>query len=654
MTQHITSEIYDLDQTVRPQDDFFGYVNNTWLKEHPIPASEVRWGVFNVLRDNAWKHMRELYEELEDKDLQPGSVQQQARDFYYAGMHMDDFSDTHLQLVSSLFAEIDQLRTTHELARVMGRLQSMWLGGPWSTYVNADDTDSTVHTLYFSQSGLTLPNRDYYLEDSKKMKAIRAEYEKQVHRLYPYFPDLAETAESLWEAVYGFEYELAKHSRTSVELRDVKKNYNKMSFEGLKQTYGNIDWDSYATALGWRPNDQISINQPEFMAFVNQQVAKQPLEAWKTYLKWRVVIRCAAKVSSELSQLQFEFFGKVLSGTTKLMPLWKRVVLAADDAMGESVGRLYAKKHFPEASKQQVLGLVEEVRDVYRERIKRLDWMSDKTKAYALKKLSNIKVLIGYPDEWRDFSGLTITRDSYLGNYLAAARFQGQYWLDRLHTPTSREDWFMYPQTVNAYHDPNRLVICFPAAILQAPFFDPNAHAAANLGGIGTVIGHELTHGFDDQGRLYDADGNVRTWQTEKEQKAFKQKAEVIIKQADAFKVLPDLHLKGGLIVGESIADLGGLEIAYEALEKYLDKDDGRTTKEGLSARQLFFVNFARTECSRTREEKLREYALVDPHPPAEFRVNCMMMHVERFYDLFNVNPDDKLYLAPEKRAAIW
>lgn len=654
MTKTAQSNSYNVDQTVRPQDDFYGYVNNSWLAAHPIPESETRWGTFVQLRDEAWHNMRRIYEELQPLEPTVGSVEQQARDFYYTGMHMDDFSEKHMQLVRSLCSEIEAVASGQSLVTVIGTLHARGIGGPWATMVDADNHDSTQHIIRFYQSGITLPDRDYYLEDSEKMRSVRADYKTHVEKVFAYFPELGSSAATVWESVYDFEYNLAKASRSSTDLRDVENNYHRMPLKEVIGAYDSIDWKAYAEALGWQASDQLSIDQPEFMTHVNEQIDTHPLDEWKTYLKWRVVMATYGKISSELAELRFEFFGKTLGGATEIMPLWKRVVLAADDAIGEAVGQLYAERHFPASSKQQVLSIVDSSREAYKKRILRLDWMSEDTKQYALKKLDNIKVLIGYPDQWRDFSGLKIGRESYLANSMAAAAFDKAFWLARLSKSTSREDWFMYPQTVNAYHDPNRLVICFPAAILQPPFFDPGAHIAANMGGIGTVVGHELTHGFDDQGCMFDAEGNVRTWQTAEERETFQQKAKVIIDQADKFEVLPGLTLKGGLIIGESIADLGGIEIAFEALQDQLGDTINETVQDGFTAAQLFFVNYARTECSNIREQKLREYTLTDPHPASVFRVNGMMRHDDDFYRAFAVDEHDDLYLGVDERAKIW
>ena len=648
MTQKLQLETPEFNTNFRPQDDFFNYVNSKWLAANPIPDSETRWGTFNVLRQQSWEAMRSIYESLQDGDFPENSIEQQARDFYYTGMHFDELQKANLKHVEQLFERIDAVKNSDELSTAIGYLQSFDINGPWFTYVDSDHDDSSKHIFHLRQSGLTLPNRDYYLEDSDKMKEIRTAFETYTSNVYLEFPALAKDTSALWTSLYDFENEIAKVSRSSADLRDVEKNYNKTTYADLKATYGNINWDNYAKALGWKADDKITVEQPEFMAFVNEAIASNPLETWKTYLKWRVLMRTMGKLSNRHSDLQFSFFGKVLSGTTEIMPLWKRVVLVADQTIGEGSGRLYAERYFPESSKQQVLSLVEEVRTAYSERIDTLDWMSDKTKQYAHKKLKNMKVLIGYPDTWRDFSKLSISRDSYVANSLAAEAYEVAYWLERLHEPTSRDEWFMTPQTVNAYHDPNRLVICFPAGILQPPFFSPEASKAANMGGIGTVIGHELTHGFDDQGCMYDAEGNVRTWQSKEERDAFLKKAQIIVDQADNFEVLPGLTLRGKLVLGESIADLGGIELALHALKT---KNGGTLGEKEL---QEFFTTYAFTECHQIREEKEREYTLSDPHPTSAFRVNGILQHVDAFYSAFELSEKDSLYRPVDGRAKIW
>lgn len=637
-----------LDPTIRPQDDLYGHVNNKWITANPIPKSESRWGSFIVLRDESWKAMRAIYDDLQTKTPADHSIEQQARDFYYTGMHYDEFETTHLQEIGELLASVDAATDTQSFARVLGTFHAQGVAGLWSLYVDSDHDDGTKHVLHLHQDGLTLPDRDYYLEDSDKMKSIRSAYEAHARRVYTFFPVIATSADAHWDTLRSLETDIAKISRPAADLRDIENNYHKTTYADLKSTYSNINWDAYAVGLGWSPDDKISVDQPEFLEFANKLFTEASLPRLKQYLKWHIVGHYLAAISTSFSELNFEFSGKVLSGTTEMMPQWKRVVLRTEHAIGEAVGKLYAEKHFPESSKQQVLDMVEDLRNAYDERISNLDWLSDEHKAYAKKKLANMKVLIGYPDKWRDFSDLTITRDSYIGNIIASAQFENTYWMRRLHEPTSRDEWFMTPQTVNAYHDPNRLVICFPAAILQAPFFSPDASLAANMGGIGMVIGHELTHGFDDQGCQFDAEGNVRTWQSQDERDAFDKKAQIIVDQADHFEVLPGLTLRGRLVLGESIADLGGLEIALHGLKNHLGDD---FTKEHATT---FFTSYTFTECTSVREEKTREFARVDPHPASEFRVNGIIQHIDDFYTAFDVKEGDQLYRKPEDRAKIW
>lgn len=637
-----------LDTNVRPQDDFFQFVNKSWLDAHPIPDSETRWGTFNVLRENSWNSMKAIYEELQSSDVEVGSIQQIAKDFYYTGTHYDEFEANHISIITDYLNQIDTVKDSASLSRMIGQLHAMDIDCFWQTYVDSDHDDSTKHILYFGQSGLTLPDRDYYLEDSEKMAAIRTKFQEYGVSIYQHFNGIGKTSDDFWSDVMRLETDLAQISRPASDLRDVEKNYNKTTYSALISDYANIDWPEYAKALGWTADDKISVRQPEFMAHVDALFTADQLPTLKQYLKWKVLTQCLSKISSRFSRIHFDFHGRVLSGTTEMMPLWKRVVLAAEYTIGDGTGQLYAEKHFPESSKEQVLNLVNDVRSAFDIRIDSLDWMSSETKKYAKQKLANMKVLIGYPDQWRDFSNLQMARDSYLGNILSAQKHEVAYWMGRLHEPISRDDWYMTPQTVNAYHDPNRLVICFPAGILQAPFFDPNASYASNMGGIGTVIGHELTHGFDDQGCQFDAEGNVRTWQSDTERAAFDKKAQLIVDQADAFEVLPELFLKGKLVLGESIADLGGIEIALHSLKN-------RTSAAEMNAAvSEFFINYAFTECSNVRPEKTREYTMTDPHPASEFRVNGILQHVDDFYASFDVKDRDPLYTPPSDRARIW
>lgn len=645
MTKHIAQP--KLDNTVRPQDDFYGHVNNIWIKDNPIPDSESRWGIFNVLREDAWSKVRDIYEGLQDMDAKDVTAQQ-AKDFYYTGINFDTFAAKHMDITKDYLAKIDAVADSSSLSLLIGQLHRIGLDIPWQIYIDTDDLDSSKYILRLYQSGLSLPDRDYYLSDSTDMQKARKQYEHLLAQTRGMFEGLAPSSEVFVKTIIDFETAIAKKQRTNSELRDVEGNYNPITYDDLKKQYSNIDWDSFAKGLQWTNTANITLDQPEFMTFVNQQFTDNNIDQWKMYLKWHLVKKFLPVISSETAELHFQFFGKVITGAKENMPLWKRVVLRGEYLMGENLGKMYAQKHFPEASKQQVSAMVDDVSKAFARRIKELDWMSQKTKNYALKKLSNMKVLVGYPDAWRDFSNMKVARDSYLDNILCMEAYNTDYTLAKLGQHNSRDEWHMSPQTVNAYHDPNRLVICFPAAILQAPFFDPNASHAKNLGGIGAVIGHELTHGFDDQGSQFDADGNVRQWQTLIERKKFDKKAQIIKDQANKFEVVPGVYLNGDLVIGESIADLGGIEMAIDALREKLGKG---ITDQGI---QEFFINHAVAGVGHDREQKAREFALIDPHPADKFRVNAMVQHVDAFYDAFSLIPYDKLFRLEKERAKIW
>lgn len=643
-----------LDKSIRPQDDFFNYVNKKWVDANPIPDSETRWGTFNVLRDEAWENMHKIYQDLQDKDFEVSSIEQQSRDFFYTGMNFDSYEAEHLKIVNDYLSKVDAVKSPEELVRLIAELHKIGMNDPWLVYVDADEKDSSRHILRFRQSGLTLPNRDYYLEDDAKMIKIREEYKNHGSVVFEMFHSLHSSKEEFWSDVWEKELSLAKISRSKIALRDTEANYNITDFEDFDKKHQNLHLKIYINTLGLESVSHISVDQPEFFEYMNEQFAPENVDYWKSYLKWQIIMSFYGYISNSYALKRFEFFGKVLNGTKEMMPLWKRVVLTLDEAIGEGSGRLYSEKHFPESSKKEVLNLVESVRDAYEERINNLDWMSDETKNYAIKKLKNIKVLIGYPDKWRDYTKLKIGRNSYLENIIESEKFDTEYVLNKLKEPVSRDEWFMNPQTVNAYHDPNRLVICFPAAILQKPFFSPDAHIAENMGGIGSVIAHEFTHGFDDQGCQFDAEGNLRTWQTDAEREAFSKKAEIIIRQADSHEVIPGVHLKGKLVIGESIADLGGIEISYHALIREIGSDKNIEVAPGISSEKAFFLAYAQTECGHVRDEKAREFALTDPHPDSVFRVNGIVQHSDDWHEVFKVEEKDQLYRSPELRAKIW
>lgn len=639
--------MYPLDTTFEPQNDLFSHVNNSWLQANPVPATESSWGTFYELRDQSTlavhKIMNDLQETL-DEDL--NHDQRLLKTFFKTGLDYDNFSSHHIKSVQDMYNTIDAISSHKELAYYLGRMHRQDQNAFWSVYVDHDDKNSQLQVLRLHQSGISLPNRDYYLDRSKHMKQVRTSYHTFFGELSSHLQDIAPGS---WDDIYEIEHSLARSSWSNVKLRDIEKNYNRFTLAALEKKF-NFDWSAYYKGLGWQtPSDNIVVGQPSFMRHAVVLIQTTPLDALKAYLKWRSLLLVASWIDKRSADITFRFYGTTLSGVNEMKPVWKRLIQLSDSlVIGESVGREYAKRHFPESSKRAVLSIVEDIRSAYLKRIDDLLWMSAKTKDIARRKLKVMKVLIGYPSVWKDFSKVDFTKNNHVENILIARRFWSDLELTKVGKPPLEEQWEMNAHTVNAYHHPNRLEIVFPAAILQPPFYDPLADYASNLGGIGAVIGHEFTHGFDDQGADFDEFGNTNRWQSEKERNAFDTLAQHIVDQANRYETVPGVFLQGKLILGEAIADIGGLELAIEALR-------ARTTEKEFSEQvtHLFYA-FARCECGHATRERLIELAKIDPHPPSAFRVNAVVGHVNAFYDTFGVKPTHSLYLERDKRSQIW
>lgn len=637
------------DTTTRPQDDYFGYVNNTWLAANRIPASESSWGTFYVLRDQSWTALQAIIDELTAADPHTLSHDQQLlKTFFTAAMSYDSHADANVTVLRSELEAISALHTADDLPAYLGWAHRRNLNHFWEVFVDMDDKDSRVQVLRFAQGGLRLPNRDYYLDTSQRMQDIRTAYADHFAKVRAVLP---QDAPATWQPIIDLETRLAEHSWTDVELRDAEKNYHHYTVAELKATFGAFDWDAYFAALSWQnPSDHLVVGQPSFFTAAIDAMAALPFDDVRAYLAWQVISGALTRLNESCSEVFFDFYGKTLSGTTEQKPLWKRSILQADQLIiGEALGREYAARHFPESSKQAVANMVEDIRAAYHTRISNLTWMSDSSKTTAHTKLDNIKVFVGYPSVWQDLSALAFDETSHFANVMKARELDTDKELAKVGQPPAAEDWGMNAHTVNAYNHPNRLEIVFPAAILQPPFFDPTASYATNLGGIGSVIGHELTHSFDDEGSRFDEHGNIKPWLSPEEQASFKALAQHIVDQANAYEVLPGTHLQGELILGEAIADVGGVELAVEALKARATDDT--ELAQGL---QDIFIGLAHVERGKVTDERAIELAKTDPHPPSRFRVNCVLAHVDDFYSAYNVTPHDALYAAPDKRAHIW
>lgn len=636
------------DETLRPQDNFFGYVNNNWLKNNPIPPNESTWGTFYELRDESAEAIRSIIDELSNTPESNLSYDQKLlKKFFSTAFNYSNYEDNHLKTLSDELELIRGIKDKSQLASYIGHAHKNDFSSFWQDYVSLDDKNSAVQVLRIHQAGLCLPNRDYYLDDSDRMKHVREKYKTFFYATQKLIP---KHSPKVWDTIYDIEFRLAKASWTDIELRDVEKNYTRFTIKQLKARFPRFDWLEYFKGLGWeKPNDNVVVDQPSFIDAVLDIITEYTLDNIKEYLSWHLVNGLLSWVNEASAKVYFEFHGKVISGKQENNPTWKRAVLLADRLIiGEVLGREYASRHFPESSKKAVIELVEDIRAAYHRRIDKVTWMKDSTRKRAHRKLDNIRILIGYPSIWRDLSQLRFSSRNHLKNILATHSFASDLELKKIGHKPSREDWHMNAHTVNAYHDPNQLVICFPAAILQPPFYDSEASYASNIGGIGAVIGHEFTHGFDDQGAQFDEQGNAVQWQTDAERKTFANIANNMVELADSYEVLPGIFLRGKLILGEALADIGGLELAVEALKTKINP-------KGLNnALREMFVSAAISERGAEREEHLIRQVKTDPHPPSRFRVNQVVSQINDFYDTYDVKSSDELYIPIEKRARIW
>ncbi len=639
--------MYQLDKNIRPQDDFFKYVNNHWLINNPIPNDESSWGTFYQLRRDTLIKLNQIIKDI--YKTEPAELTDNLnllKRFISSARAYSSFKQNHLESIYIEVQKIEAINNQADLAKYLGYAHKIDIKSFWSCYVDIDDKDATNQVIRLCQNGLTLPNRDYYLEDNKTNQNVLKQY-----RIY-----FEESLKSLinirpikWDNVIRLEKDLAKLSLPQEDLRNVDKCYNRFSLNDLNNKLPNFDWLNYFYEQGWQqPNDNIVIDQPNFVKDCLNIFQNYDLNEIKDYLIWRLIDELFNLIDADSSNLAFNFHGKAISGRTKQPPLWKRIInLISDCDLGEVLGQEFTKKYFPETAKQQVLTIVEDIRDSYHKRIDEVSWMEVSTKKIAHQKLDKIRVFIGYPDKWRQFDKLKFCDNNLIANYLSAKTFQNDYLIAKIGQKPDPNEWYMDAHAVNAYNAPNQLVICFPAGILQPPFFDQSADYATNLGGIGTVIGHELTHSFDDMGCDFDQNGNFKPWQKKEERKSFNKLAQPLVDQADHYEVLPGLTLNGKLVLGEIIADIGGLELAIESLKNKFQKN---YIKEA----DKLFINFAICECGAERKKLIYKIAKTDEHPTSQFRVNASLMHINDFYLTYKLEPGDKLFLPKNKRIKIW
>lgn len=647
-----------MDSTVRFQDDFFLAVNSNWIKQTDIPADQGRWGSFNELREfNNEAVLKVLERAMNSDNLPAGSDQAKGVGFYQIGMDSLLAEKRGAEPLRRWFEKIEQVKDAQSLQAYLAEQQQYGGGTFFSLGVNTDLKDSERMALYVSQSGLGLPDRDYYLGVSEKFDEIKAKYQDHVaasFRLVGYDESAAKQAA---EAVLELETRLAKSSKSRIEMRDPEGRYNKYELKGMSALTPSLDWEAYLATLD-ADTDEVIVSTPAFMEEVNQIIEGASYDAIRAYLKWKIIDRAAPYLSHDFVKANFDFYGRELQGTEEMRSRWKRVLATTEGAVGEAIGKLYTEEYFPQEAKEKAQEMVDNIIEAMGERVRQLEWMTDVTKEKALEKLGTFNVKIGFPDKWKDYSGLVVNADpetaSYIENVWNTSNFRFKDNISKLGKPIDKDEWFMTPQTVNAYYNPTWNEIVFPAGILQPPFYNYKADAAVNYGGIGAVIGHEISHGFDDQGSRYDADGNLQNWWQEEDLKNFQERTGKLVAQYDAYEPLEGVNVQGQLTLGENIGDLGGLLVAYDGLQRHL-KEHGRPDAiDGFTPEQRFFISWATIWRMKSRDEALRTQIQTDPHSPAQYRGNGPLVNIDAFYEAFDVKEGDQMYKAPEDRVRIW
>jgi len=645
-------ELANMDTSVRPQDDFFRYVNGTWLATAEIPADRTNTGVFMDLRDAAREDVRVIIEELAGRtDLVPGSDEQKVADLYNSFMDVERLDRLGLAPLTAELARIDAITGKDELPALFAQYAIAGAGAPFGLYIWVDAKDSTRYVSYLNQSGLGLPDRDYYFKDDARSVELREKYRAHIEAMFELagFADPAGSAAMLLRLETG----LAGDHWTTVQNRDAEATYNRYELRELERLGEGFGWARYLEAAGLAGQPDLIVRQPSYIEGFDETFAATSLEEWKTYLRWRLLDNFASYLSSALDAENFDFYGRVLEGQQEQRPRWQRGVDLVNGSLGEVVGKVYVARHFPPEAKERMVALVSNIQKAYGEAIAGLDWMSPETRQAALVKLAKFTAKIGYPDRWEDYSALEIKADDLLGNVMRANRFGFELFRGRLGGPIQKWLWVMTPQTVNAGYIPTQNEILFPAAILQPPFFNLAADDAVNYGAIGVVIGHEMGHGFDDQGSKFDGDGNLRNWWTEQDLGEFRKRTGALVEQFARFEVFPDLKVNGELTLGENIGDLAGLTIAYRAYQLALD---GRQSPilDGFTGDQRFFLGIGQVWRYKATEESLRNMVQTDPHTPPEFRVNGPLPNMPEFAAAFGVQDGDGMWLPPEQRVKIW
>ncbi|MGV3684321.1 MAG: M13 family metallopeptidase [Daejeonella sp.] len=641
-----------MDTTISPGENFFLYANGQWMKETDIPGDQTGWGSFYTLYEDNQKNLREIIEDAIQEDNAKGSAGQKVADLYASGMDTVAIEKLGYDPVKPLLEKIDAVQDYKQLVNLSADGYKDGDGFLFGIYVGPDDRISTKNAVNFNQASLNLPNRDYYFNADSATVNIRKEYLKYITKLFTLTGIDASTASKNAEAILNLETLIAASHSTPVELRDPVRNYNKYAVADLQKELPDMNVRDILDRMLIK-TDTVLVGQPKYYKTLNDLLKNQPIDVWKAKLKFKAISDAAPALSKSFRDARFEFYGKTLSGQKIQTERWKKMVETVDGGLGELLGQLYTQKYFKPEAKERMLSLVNNLQKVYKSRIEKLDWMSNETKQRALAKLDAFTKKIGYPDTWKKYDDVSIDRGDYYKNLQSIAQHDYKEMVAKMGKPVDKTEWGMTPPTVNAYYNPSFNEIVFPAGILQFPFFDFGADDAINYGAIGAVIGHEMTHGFDDQGRQYDKDGNLKDWWTPADAKLFTAKANVVVDQYNKFTVLDNQRVNGSLTLGENLADIGGVAIAYEAF-KLTEQGKGDEKIDGFSPDQRFFLSYAQVWRIKNRDETLRMRIQVDPHSPEMFRVNGPLSNMPEFYRAFDVKPGDKMYKAESERVKVW
>jgi putative endopeptidase len=652
-TNNAGIQLANLDTTVSPNVDFYQFACGGWMKNNPLTGEYSRFGSFDKLAENNRKQLRGLIEEIAAKTATKGSVEEKIGDVYNMAMDSTKLNADGFKPIQADLKKIGEIKNVSDILKLMPELSVAGLDPYFTVFVEADPMNSSLELVQTYQSGISLGQRDYYLDNDAHTKDIRDKYKTNVVKMFQLVGFTPADAQKNMEAVLKIETRLAIAAYDKIKLRDPHANYNKMTVADLQKLVPEINWNEYLTLLGLKNIKDVSVSQKESLVEVGKILSSEPIASQIAYLQWKLIDDAASYLSDPIYAQNFDFYGKTLSGKKEQQPRWKRAVGTVDGVLGEAVGQMYVKKYFPAESKERMLKLVHNLQETLGERIKGLTWMGDSTKLKAIEKLKSFYVKIGYPDKWRDYTDLEITKDSYYANIQRASKFEHAYRFAKAGKKVDKTEWQMTPQTVNAYYNPSTNEICFPAGILQYPFFDMTADDAFNYGAIGVVIGHEMTHGFDDQGRQFDKEGNLKDWWTPQDGKKFDARAKVMSNYFDSVVVAPGVHGNGKFTLGENIADHGGLQISYQAF-KNATAAAPLVVKDGFTPEQRFFLAYANVWAGNVRSEEILKRTKSDPHSLGKWRVDGALPQIQAWYDAFGIKAGDPMFVPVEKRVSIW